>query len=222
VEPRWSRCLGLAVDTEDEGLYVSGAFRDAAGDRPFVERLSSRGEPDWVRTLVGARGPSAEVAMHGNRVVAVGTFEGAFDFAGQRLQASALTGTSGFAVAFTRAGDARWGRVLGVEATGVAMDRRDGVVVGGYYATEEGVAGQPLPGEPFSFRNLYAVKLDRIDGRLEWARGFPTEYGFLSDVAVDARGASTLTGGVSRLIDFGFGPVAPAPQEDVFILHLGP
>jgi hypothetical protein len=214
--------VGLAVDAEDDAVYVGSAR--GADLTPFLFKLSSRGRPDWRRSLEGADGFVNGVAVHGNRVVATGGFFEEFTFGGRLVAANntpaSSDGLDTFLVAYTRAGEERWVRNFGWYGADVAMDPEDGVVVTGWYEDGDDLGLGPLPGESLFGTGLYVAKYDRIDGTPLWTRGFGITMTEDPDVSVNRRGESVVLGTMNSPVDFGTGVLTPDLEGDLFLLKL--
>nr|WP_244238479.1 hypothetical protein [Corallococcus terminator] len=229
-QPSFGESGGVAVD-EDDHLYMAGTLLTDLYpplDRiPFVNRLSPTGVRRWQRRVDTVNGQGQGVAVHGNRVVLTGSFLAPLRFAGQTFRP--VHAQDGFVVAYTRSGDERWGRQLGLEGLDVAMDHRDDLVVVGRYQHGDDLGRGPVEGSPGSDTNLFAAKFDRIDGTLRWTRGFamahPTGVSTFGDryrVSVDEQGGTALLGGLIAPLDAGPRTLAPTDVRDLFLLDLKP
>lgn len=220
-----SEVNGVTAD-KDGHFLIAGGIRAFEGSRPFVHKLSPRGELVWTRTLEGVFGEARDVAVHANRIVVVGGFSGSFLFGGQRLTAGAppggtLDASDMFVLAFTADGGERWARHFGRTARAVAMDQEDGVVVLGSFEPGDDLGLGPLGGVP-GVDQPFVAKLDRVDGETLWARAIP--YPGLSpiELSVARTGESAVVGSFSRPVDVGVGTLVPHGPEDAFILKLAP
>ncbi len=219
---------GVALDESGDAYFCGTAPNEApqdpsTGTRTGLRRLGTEaGAVVWSHSLED--GECAGVAVHGNRVVMTGSFLGAFTFGGKTYRASDVPGevdADAFLVAYTLAGDARWGRTFARASTGVAMDQEDGVLVTGHYVGGDSVGGQTLAGAKGSIDNVFVAKLDRIDGTWRWVRGFPSVAALVLDVSVTREGEGVLVGAFGGPTDLGGGRVSPEGGYDAFILRLG-
>jgi hypothetical protein len=203
--------IGVAVDEED-ALYMAGRrFPD-----PVLWKLSPGGALVWTRSLENAVGGALDVAVHGNRVVMVGQFNNAFPFRGRSVEPPP-TGNGGFVVAWTRAGEERWGRSLGGTVSAVAMGEDDSVVVGGNYTAGNDLGNGPAPG--LSGFNLFLARLERIQGTQQWVRTFPADSSArVTELSVTKQGTFAASGFFRGTVDFGVRPLTSRGEEDAFLL----
>ncbi|MCP3098991.1 hypothetical protein LZ198_08885 [Myxococcus sp. K15C18031901] len=229
------RSEGRAATADSDGCFYVGG--DAQGDDPVAEpylvKLSPEGSPVWRRRLPGAVGFGHDVATHGNRVVLVGTFGGAFTYVDGPHVATDNVGTNqdAFVAAWTRDGDERWARNFGFDIGGVAMSEEDdGVVVAGGYqggSPDLAVLG-PLAGNPNGAANVYVAKFDRIEGKLRWARGYPSglDLGVLgvdeSSVAVTSDGRAAVVGLFHDTLQTGATKWTANGRSDLFLFGFDP
>lgn len=211
--------MDLALDDSDN-LYLSGGGFPPSAPllSPFVTRVSPEGEPLWTRRLEGASGLAMSVAAHGGDVVVSGSFTGSFVFRGETLQAPT---TRGFALAYDREGNERWGFLLGSSWGLVAMDQGSGVLVAGRYNGGEdfGLGQGVLEGFPGT-NNLYVLRLHRPTGQLQWMHTYPSASAQPADLSVTRQGLAALTGTFRAPVDFGTGPMEPLPGGNSFLLQL--
>jgi hypothetical protein len=208
--------LGVTVDSRDQ-VYTSGS--DRLG-RPFIEKVSPDGRQLWMRVL-GTVGEAFGVAVHGDRVVATGSFFDTFTFRGREVLPDPPRHEA-FIVAYTRDGKERWVRAIGGQFTAIAMDPHDGVIVTGTYVAGADFGLGPVSGVSTLSSNVFVAKYDRIQGDVRWVRTFPSLRATVLDVAAALNGESTLVGAFRAPVDFGFGPVTPtADSSDLYILRLG-
>ncbi|NVJ22395.1 hypothetical protein HUW62_14325, partial [Myxococcus sp. AM011] len=177
------------------------------------------------RLDTGAGGATG-VAVHGNRVLVTGAFFAPLTFEA-RTHAAEPGGSEAFVAAFDREGTPRWLRTFGFEGLDLATDEDDGVTVVGRYAHGDDLGAGPVVGAPGGTLNLFLVKLDRVDGALRWARGFPMAPSGDGDsfaercfVSSSRKGASALLGARRSSMDFGTG-VLSEPEGGGQELFLG-
>ncbi|HSP81166.1 MAG TPA: hypothetical protein VLQ93_21780, partial [Myxococcaceae bacterium] len=182
---------GVPMDLahDDAGhLYLAGVrfLPSAPLPRPFLTRLSPRGQPGWTQVLEEAVGMAMSVTAHGDQVGVGGQLTGSLLFRGERLEAPR---GRGFALAYGREGEERWGFLLGTSWPLVGAAPGVGVVLAGRYSGGEdfGLGLGPLPGYPGS-TNLYVLRLHPAEGTLAWLRAFPTLSTFPVDLDATPRG----------------------------------
>lgn len=211
--------MDLAQDDAGELYLAGGRFVPPSSLlTPSLSRVSSEGSLHWTRPLGGATGVAMSVAAHGGQVVVSGYFTGKLVFGGQELDAPT---TRGFALAYGRDGAARWGSLLGSTWGLVEMDPGAGVVVAGRYTGGEdfGLGLGTLEGYPGA-TNVYVLRLQRPTGKLQWSHTYPSAQALPVDLSVSRYGESTLTGTFRAPVDFGTGPLSPAPGANAFLLQL--
>jgi hypothetical protein len=157
--------LGSALTVDNEQHLL---FAGTLGGDPFVSRVAPSGNQLWMRRLYGANGSVTGVATHGNRVVLTGQFAGMFSVLGETFSGEDERPDS-FLVAYTRGGEARWGKQVSGTSTGVGMDQLDGVVVTG---TFEPPGSPRVPPENGFGSTMYVHRYERIQGNLVWKRQF--------------------------------------------------
>ncbi len=162
------------------------------------------------------------LATLGDRVVAVGNFEGEMRFRGQSfrsIQDPGLEGrnSQGFLLGLTRlSGAERWLQLRGRSVDDVDLNIGDGVVAVGRFL---GVG--PVP--PASFQAKFVAKYDRVSGRSRWRRVLDYE-GQLNAVAVTPSQRVLAAGTFTGTPDFGTGPLTPTPpgNPQAFLLRMEP
>ncbi|WP_163864050.1 PQQ-binding-like beta-propeller repeat protein [Myxococcus eversor] len=221
---------GVAADPEGH-LYVTGLLHPprspvALDSQPFLVKLDARGRAQWEQRLDTGAGGATGVAVHGNRVLVTGAFFAPLTFEA-RTHAAEPGGSEAFVAAFDREGTPRWLRTFGFEGLDLATDEDDGVTVVGRYAHGDDLGAGPVVGAPGGALNLFLVKLDRVDGALRWARGFPMAPSGDGDsfaercfVSSSRKGASALLGARRSSMDFGTG-VLSEPEGGGQELFLG-
>jgi outer membrane protein assembly factor BamB len=220
VPPRDGDGSGLAVDSENR-LYFCGTTSLSFGPEPFLHKVSPDGQVLWSRRLAGSMGFGNGVAVHGNRVVFVGSFTQSFTFRGHEVRAS--SDGDAFLVAYTREGEERWARNFGWGGLDVAMDQRDGVVVTGIYNDGDDLGLGPLPGVGGPWPdNLFVLKVNRIDGTSLWSQGFALGVAESVRVSETKEGESVVTGTFKNPTDFGSGTRYPQGYGDLFLLRFAP
>ncbi|MFL5353581.1 hypothetical protein [Archangium sp.] len=216
-----ARGVPMDLAQDDAGnFYLSGGgfLPPSPLLSPFVTRVSSEGEYLWTRRLEGASGLAMSVAAHGGHVVVSGSFTGTLVFRGETLRAPTARG---FALAYDRDGNERWGFLLGSSWGLVAMDQGSGVVVAGRYNGGEdfGLGQGALEGFPGT-NNLYVLRLQRTTGQLQWMHSYPSASAQPADLSVTRQGLAALTGTFRARVDFGTGPMDPLPGGNAFLLQL--
>lgn len=205
----------IAITGDDKGQFVIGGYvRLPTENVPFLAKLSKNGVPLWTRYLEGARGEIMDVAARGDRVVALGPFQGSFAFRGEVLSLDEDSYT--FLVAYTDQGQEKWARTIDWGATHVALDSRHGaLVIDGVPPSRLG-----LPG------NISLARFDRRDGDLLEFRAFGTPGIAVSDVALTNEDELYLSGSFSGTVDFGLGTETSAGSGfrsvDAYLLKLDP
>lgn len=219
---------GVTTDSDDN-VYIAGYFSGQAsfggstlnappgGTAPVVVAYSPSGAHRWSRVPMGLSGEALlfGIAVHGNRVVATGQFQGTLSFRGKPFFGSAPA--VGLVLAYTRSGEERWGKSLGLGIVDVAADHQDNMTVLGFAQAGDDVGTGPLPTNGF-----FVLKLDRVQGTSRWVRSF-TGGNVLAPFALDVtREGESVTGGYfSGTADFGTGPLT-ADSDDAFLLRLRP
>ncbi|MFY0527789.1 hypothetical protein ACN28I_33120 [Archangium gephyra] len=216
-----ARGVSMDLAQDDAGdLYLAGGRFVPPSPLlvPSLSRVSSEGTLQWTRLLEGATGVAMSVAAHGGQVVVSGYYTGTIVFGGQVLAAPS---SRGFALAYGRDGNARWGSLLGSTWGLVEMDQGSGVVVAGRYTGGEdfGLGLGKLEGYPGA-TNVYVLRLQRPTGNLQWSRTYPSAQTLPVDLSVSRYGESALTGTFRAPVDFGTGPLSPAPGANTFLLQL--
>lgn len=198
----------LTVDSQD---HLLAAVTVGSVEGVAIIRVSPTGNLLWDRRP-GIHGNPTSIATHGNRVVATGRFLDGFTFAGQPFSTENI---DAFVIAYTRSGEERWARTLGIEGTGVAMDQRDGVLITGAFAPGDDLG----LGSPRATGGTYVSRLDRISGEVQWVRTL--EGGGSNGIAVTRDGRRiTVVGVFSGPFDFGAGPLMPE-NIDPFVVQFG-
>ncbi len=209
--------MDLAHDDAGDIYLVGGRFLPPTTlPTPFLSRLSPEGQLQWTRQLEGASGLLTSVAAHGDHVVVSGSFMGSFIFRDKPLEASA---NRGFVLAYSRDMGERWGFLLGSTSAVVTMDQGSGVLIAGRYARGEDFGLGELAGYPGP-TNLYVLRLHRPTGRPQWIRTYPSASALQLDLSATRQGESTLVGTFRAPVDFGTGPLNPAPGGNTFLLQL--
>jgi hypothetical protein len=211
--------MDLALDDSGNPYLSGGGFLPPSPLlSPFLSRFSSEGERLWTRRLEGASGLAMSVAAHGDHVVVSGSFTGTFPFRGETLRAPT---SRGFALAYDRDGNERWGFLLGSSWGLVAMDQGSGVVVAGRYnGGEDFGLGQGVLGGFPGTNNLYVLRLHRPTGQLQWMHTYPSASAQPADLSVTRQGVTALTGTFRAQVDLGTGPMEPLPGGNSFLLQL--
>lgn len=188
----------VAVDEADAFYFAGILYPD-----PEVWKVTPSGTVAWTRSLVGASGGAASIAVHGNRVVVGGQFSSAFTFRGQTITPPVPGG--GLLVAWTRAGEERWARAYPQAVGAVAVAEDDAVVVGG--ASIE-------PDSPSGY-TLFTARLERIEGQQQWRHTYSsTGRPFFTDVAVNKQGAFVGIGYFSGTLHLGRNLVSRGFDDD--------
>lgn len=230
AEIQFGDAAGVDVD-EDNNLYLAGTIitdiLPPFDFIPFVYKFSPSGTVLWQRTLETKFGAMNAVAVHGNRVVLTGAFSDSLTFGGQTFIPE--RSQEGFLVAFTRSGETRWGKQLGLEGLDLAMDHRDDLVLVGRYQDGDDLGRGLVSGVPGSDLNLFVAKFDRVEGTPRWTRGLsqaqPEDVSTSVDrfrVSVDEQGSAAFLGGFVAPLDVGPVTLRPAGVRDLFLLDLKP
>ena len=159
--------------------------------------------------------------MQGNRVALTGFFREPFPFAGQTVTRPG--GRGAFVLTCSTSGEEVWGRGFASNGRSIDVSSKGDVVVVGDSVTGDSIDGVPLPPVPPSAYNtsIFAASFESSNGRLRWARGFPSTGSGGADVDIDKQGL--LSRGVGDFwgeTDFGEGPVTPVPPSTGFVLGL--
>ncbi|MBZ4396302.1 hypothetical protein [Myxococcus sp. AS-1-15] len=210
--------VSAAVDAEGQ-VYVAGALqasrvRGALDSQPFLVKLDARGRARWERRLDTRSGRATGVAVRGQRVLVTGGFTAPLTFL-ERTCAVEPGGGRGFVAAFDPEGAPRWLRDFGFMGTGLALDEQEGALVVGRYEEGDDLGTGPMAGVAESRMNLFLVKLDRVDGVVQWARGFPREALGDADavrdfVSLSTKGPGAVLGTQLGPVDLGTGRLAGA------------
>ncbi|MCP3098672.1 hypothetical protein LZ198_07255 [Myxococcus sp. K15C18031901] len=227
-----SEARAATADADGNFYVVGSAMGTVSVVEPYLVKLSPDGQAQWRRRLTDSVGFGFDVATHGNRVVMVGTFGGAFQFAGSSHVAIGNLGINqdAFVAAWTRDGEERWAWNFAFDVHGVAMDEADGVtLVGGYQAASAdlGILG-PLAGNPSSAANVYVAKFDRLQGDLRWVQGFPSGPDLSSpgldegSVAVTKDGRAAVLGLFHGTLQVGAKTWSAKGRSDLFLFGFAP
>jgi hypothetical protein len=216
-----ARGVSMDLAQDDAGdLYLAGGRFVPPSPLlvPSLSRVSSEGTLQWTRLLEGATGVAMSVAAHGGQMVVSGYYTGTIVFGGQVLAAPT---SRGFALTYGRDGNTRWGSLLGSTWGLVEMDQGSGVVVAGRYTggADFGLGLGKLEGYPGA-TNVYVLRLQRPTGNLQWSQTYPSAQALPVDLSVSRYGESALTGTFRAPVDFGTGPLSPAPGANAFLLQL--
>lgn len=214
VERSPGAMTGAAMDGQGN-FYVCGGTDTAEGS--FVQKLSAAGARLWVKRLGQLGGGPARVATHGDRVVVAGTFAQPLTFQGRRIDPDRQRA---FVLAYSAAGQERWFRALGASGIGLAMDPRDGVTVLGTWLSGDDLGTGPLPGNP-AF-NVFALKVDRLDGRTRWVRAWNQDF-YPVDVSASREvGEPVVLGSFSAGVTVDGRTLTPGAVPDLFLMKLAP
>src|SRR5439155_14235661 len=182
----------------------AGHSTTSAANTATVSNLTTTlGQLQWVKAMVpppssGNAFPQGVAADHSGNVVVVGWFKGTVDFGTGPISSSATGDSDAFVAKYNAQGGALWvkrfGSTLPDEATGVAIDSQDNIIVTGFFASTVDFGGTTLtatpPSDPLMTPNadIFVVKYS-ASGNLAWAKRFG---GQLTDrgaaVAADANG----------------------------------
>jgi hypothetical protein len=207
-----ARARAVALDARGS-VYVAGdyagvvSFGDstfvAVGDStPFVLKLAPGGRHLWSRELAGARGTALALALGADRVFVAGSYEGRFFFRGQW---NASDWQDGFLLAYSDAGEERWGRSLAASGTALATDAAGQVTLAGVSDEAAGPDGEP---------SLFVARFQPEDGAGLRARGFKgTGALSASALSLTPAGETVLAGSIAR---------RGAGARDGFLLRLEP
>jgi hypothetical protein len=159
-----------------------------------------------------------------DNVVLLGTFGGAVDFGGGPLNSSA---SSNVVVAkYSPAGAHLWSRRFGGvssdEATGVALDRHDNVLVTGIFSGQVDFGTGILEAQNGS--DCFLLKLAADGKTTTWARRIGGDgYEWTGGVVADATDNVVVAGAFSDTVDFGGGGVSATNRHtDGFLAKYGP
>ncbi len=231
-----SHFAGVAADS-DGNIYVAGFFVEEASfggdtfvvppgvDGAVVAGYSPSGEHLWSKTAEFLDDDStarfADVAVHGNRVVVVGSLRGSIRFDGQPLTA---VGSRGVMLAYTRSGESRWARLLGSALLAIESDHRDDMTVLGLASVGDDVGTGPLRGDTMDL--VFVARFDRVEGEPRWASAFSADgVSFPLSLAVSRQGDTVVSGSFDEPIDFGpvtLTPTTTPDKHDTFLLRLWP
>jgi hypothetical protein len=233
-----SKGYAVAVDSYDN-ILLTGAFggtvdfgggaKTSAGSIDvFLVKFSPTGSHIWSKTFGDTSydgGNSVAVDNSGN-VVLTGYFQGTVDFGG-----GPLTGAGGkdiFIAKFSPTGSHLWSERFGgtydQEATAVAVDGNDNIIVTGPFRNMVDFGGGPFYTYTYLYSDIFIAKLSSTGSHI-WSKRFG--YGDLdsqtsASVAVDSGGNSVLTGFFTGTMDLGTGPLTSAGDNDLFLLKLTP
>jgi hypothetical protein len=212
--------LGGFQGTADLGL---GNVTSAGSGDVFVIKLSSTGQPVWVKTYGGPVSDSAtSIAADGQgNAVFVGAFEGTVD-----LGLGNVTSNGGrdiYVIKLTSSGQTTWVKTFGgpgnESAQGVDTDAQGVLVSGAFPGTVDFGTG---PVTAKGMLDAYVVKLDGA-GQTSWVRtygGSGITYASGRAVGVDGQGGALVTGGFDGTVDLGQGNVSSSGGFDFYVTRL--
>jgi Bacterial Ig domain/Putative binding domain, N-terminal len=188
---------------------------NAAAPPPTGTCLWSRHFGGSTVNAGGASPASIREDKNGN-VVVVGGFSGSVDFGGGTV--ASTNGQEMFIVKYDASGTYLWSRQIsssgGNQATGVAVDSNNNLVVVGWFAGTIDFGAGPLSSA--GSWDIFVAKF-APDGTLVWAKRFGgSAWESFSTVALDASNNIFITGFygfTGTTIDFGGGPL-PLPGGD--------
>ncbi|HLL52682.1 MAG TPA: hypothetical protein VK447_03990 [Myxococcaceae bacterium] len=206
---------GLVPDSA--GNFYACGLTNTNVQTGFVWKLSASGQRLWAKNLGELAGGPQSIAVHGSRVVVVGSFALPFTWGGKTLTPDRQRA---FAAALTTDGQERWLRTFGVAGTSVVMDQNDGVVVLGSYLAGDDVGSGPLPGNPST--NVFVTKLDRLEGRTRWVRAYDQAFQPVELSTWRERGDAVLLGSFFAPLTLEGQTLTPGATPDFFLLKLRP
>ncbi|QRN95384.1 hypothetical protein JRI60_40965 [Archangium violaceum] len=183
-----------ALTADEHGNFYFGGIRfpelPSGVGTPYLRKVSCDGEGEWSRGLEGSTGAIFDLAARDNRVVAVGIFNGSFEFRGRTFTAPADFPSNGIALAFTGSGNERWARQTPGLLVSVDIDNRGGVLVAGSEVAQPDA-------------RLFIARFLLSNGRVDWSRGF-NEFSAAVDSSANKKGEIAVTGdGPIYVIQFG-------------------
>jgi|GEM_PF-6364639 len=181
-----------ALTADERGNFYFGGIRfpeiPSGVGTPYLREVSHSGEGKWSRALEGSTGAVSGLAARDNRVVAVGTFIGSFEFKGRTYTSDVPA--DGFALAFTGSGHERWARQTDGLLVSVDIDTHGGVLVAGSEAA--------IPDA-----RLFIARYRLDTGGEDWSSGF-NDFARAVDSSVNKKGEIAVTGnGPLYIIQFG-------------------
>lgn len=152
----------------------------------------------WAKTAIATSAKCLGVACDSlGNVIACGGYSGAVDFGNGPIGSSG--NLNAFVVKYTSQGSVAWAKTFGGlgedEATSVAVDRSNNIIVGGYFAGTADFGGITLTApSPFS-KDMFVAKYSPL-GSLLWVRQFGgSSSDYVYALAVD---------GVDNIVAAGF------------------
>lgn len=201
---------------------AGGCFRSGCGTHRhrFVETKGANATGSYVKALVfpGQISSNAIATDSQRNVIIAGQFNDTIDLGGGPLQS---VGDSDIFIAkFDSSGRHLWSRRFGGkvrdEATGIAIDSRDRIVVTGIFQGTLNFGQGPMTsvGE----RDLFVVKLDR-NGSPLWSirNGGPGDEYTDNGVTIDTADDIVTTGLIGASASFGKEPLPYKGGEDIFV-----
>jgi hypothetical protein len=193
-------------------IDVFVAVLDASGRHLWSKRFGDAAEQEASAVAVGADGS----------VVLAGSYEGTLDFGGGPLPSAG--GDDVYLARLDAAGNHLWSKRFGdaraQKGRAVAVGEDGGVVLAGLLEGTADFGGGPL--EAVEAYDLFLARFD-AGGRHLASRRFPGGRGARVDpraMAVARGGLLTLAGVARGPVDLGAGLLAPAGDDDAFVVQL--
>lgn len=237
----WDEASAIAVDA-DGGAIVAGALSgDLAGDRAenragavdgqdrghgFVARYSAEGKPLWSQRFTGtATDRALAVAVTpGDAIVVAGTFAGAVDMGGERLDSAGKHDI--FLASYDQDGRHLWSRRHGGSqgdcARAIAADRNGDFVIAGSISGEVSLGGDTLRA---GHLDMYVARYS-ASGEHLWSHSFAGAGAGTRSLAITADGGVVVAGSFPHSLELDPGgagnSLMSAGGFDAFVVALAP
>lgn len=199
----------------------SGLLTSAGSGDGFVAKYSAAGVPLWSKRFGSStddRARAVGVDRSGN-VYVTGLFRGTVDFGGGGVPAAPFAANA-FLAKYSPSGAHLWSKRLSSaagldEATALAVDGGDNVVVAGILYQTSDFGGGPLT--TAGGGDVFLVRLSSAGAHLWSRRMGGAGEDWATSVAVDGAGNPSIAGYYSGSGDFGQGALASAGGRDIFL-----
>jgi hypothetical protein len=237
----WDEASAITVDAEGNAVVagaltgalagtltgtLTGASTGQERGHGFVARYSAEGKPLWNQRFTGTATDRAlaVAATPGGAIVVAGTFAGAVDLGGERLDSAGKHDI--FLASYDQDGRHLWSRRYGGSqgdcARAITVDRNGDFVVAGSISGEVSLGGDTLrAGHLDMFVARYSATGEHL-----WSHSFAGAGAGTRSVAITADGGVVAAGSFPHSLDFGgIGPgnsLMSAGGFDAFVVALAP